>query len=191
VALNSLQLSARPDKPENLHIKRKKPAAPASPDGESPASPASPEPGQASVSHTPKPFKRKPKLPSRRLVRHVLRHRVLACQALFRFLEELDLTDGRVTASPHLASAYGHPADISAPSTLPAAGLEKSEGPEGVTESEEAVPEPNGWRSGREVVWFLRSRGAGVGMVKRKEEWGGLSSEGETEEIQEEGERSS
>ncbi|KZO93964.1 acyltransferase, partial [Calocera viscosa TUFC12733] len=132
VALNSLQLSARPDKPENQYLKKKKPASP----------PASPSP-------SPKPFKRKKKLPSRRLIRHVLRHRVLACQALFRFLEDVKRADGRVSASPHLARVYGH-----------------------ADSEEEFVQEPNGWRSGKEVVWFLRSRGAGVGLAQGEDEWG-------------------
>jgi hypothetical protein len=92
---------------------------------------------------------------------------------LFKFLEELERSDARVTASPHLARAYGHPSEI------PAAAPGKSEGNYGFTESEEAVPEPNGWRSGREVVVYLRSRGAGVRMVRRPEEWATLSSEGE------------
>ncbi|KZT54770.1 acyltransferase [Calocera cornea HHB12733] len=170
VALNSLQLSARPDKPENQYLKKKKPAAPepsivipvpADGPNSNPGSPAS-EP--ETTPSKPAPFKRKKRLPSRRLVRHVLRHRVLACQALFKFLDELARTDGRVTASAHLARVYGFDAQA------------------------DPDAKPNGWRSGREVVTFLRANGAGVGLVRRKEEWGVGPSEGE--ETQEEGEGS-
>ncbi|EJU02899.1 glycerol-3-phosphate acyltransferase [Dacryopinax primogenitus] len=175
ISLSSLQLSARPDKPENQYL-RKKPT----PAGTGTATPATSSSPGTSVSPVageppapPKPFKKRQKLPSRRLVRHVLRYRVLACQALFKFLNDLERSDERVTASPHLARAFGH---------LPETSVSVQE-----STNEEFVPEPNESRSGHEVIRFLRSRGAGWEMVTRGEDWGVVT---ESEENQDEGDKS-
>ncbi|KAH9485367.1 Glycerol-3-phosphate O-acyltransferase 2 [Psilocybe cubensis] len=101
--------------------------------------------------------------PSRRLVRHVLRSRVEAVNALASFFDHLTRAgkDKKVNASPHLAQMYG--GDI-----VPS----KSGADKDVTE---------GWRYASEVLTFLKKRGAKIptlGQGPLFDEWA-LSSEGE------------
>lgn len=83
--------------------------------------------------------------PSRRLVRHVLRSRVEAMNALARFFDELaDAgSDKRVKASLHLAERFGG-------------------GRTGVDLSDETET-IEGWRYGVEVIRFLEKLGGKVG----------------------------
>lgn len=89
--------------------------------------------------------------PSRRLVRHVLRARVEAAKALSEMFAHLEKSpkDKAVRASSHLARAYGGTVDEPA---------EQS----GIT----PLDEPAGWRSAREVVSFLRKRGARIASLQ-------------------------
>lgn len=105
--------------------------------------------------------------PSRRLVRHVLRSRVEATNALAAFFDHLTQggSDKRVRSSPHLAKMYG--GEAIKPSGSGADNTLREDG--------------EGWRNASEVVTFLRKRGAkipslGGGLLK--DEWA-LSSEGE------------
>ncbi|EMD33764.1 hypothetical protein CERSUDRAFT_87104 [Gelatoporia subvermispora B] len=151
--------------PENPWIDRSKvksrPTTPA------PDVPSSPTSGGASRK------RRKP--PTRRLIRHVLRARVEAAKSLASLFEQLrkEGAEGkRVCASVHLARQFGGYVDES---KIPA----HAETVEGV----EAVLEPVGWRTAREVVDFLRKRGARIAALEDRVEgdWAALSSEGETE----------
>ncbi|KAF9478620.1 glycerol-3-phosphate-acyltransferase [Pholiota conissans] len=108
---------------------------------------------------------RKP--PSRRLIRHVLRSRVEAVNALAGFFDNISSNGSRkLKASPHLARIYGgHVVER-------VAGI-GSEGEEGKTE---------GWRYASEVVVFLKKRGGQIRSVMQgemRDEWAAASSEGE------------
>ena len=109
-------------------------------------------------------------------MRHVLRARIDAAKALAALFVQLERTeDKRVRASTHLARAHGGTVD-----DVPAPGGATSGGAtaEGVGEAEE----PRGWRSAREVVAFLRDRGAKIAQLRATVagEWAALS-EGEVE----------
>ncbi|CAA7263179.1 unnamed protein product [Cyclocybe aegerita] len=111
--------------------------------------------------------------PSRRLVRHVLRSRVEAMNALAGFFDSLGQAgyDKKIKASPHLARMYGGGVGSGSGSGADASLREGQDG--GVEE---------GWRYGGEVVTFLKKRGAKIptlGQGPMKDEWAALSSEGE------------
>lgn len=96
--------------------------------------------------------------PSRRLVRHVLKARVEAVNALASFFDQLEREGGnkRVNSSLHLARLFGQ-----------------------VTDGESSE---KGWRYSKEVVGFLRQRGAKIPTLGNKVingAWAALSSEGE------------
>ncbi|EKM54873.1 uncharacterized protein PHACADRAFT_124278 [Phanerochaete carnosa HHB-10118-sp] len=115
----------------------------------------------AGTEGTPKTKKhRRP--PSRRLVRHVLRARIEAVKALAALFARLERApETRVRASTHLARTFGGTVD---PSPDPSS--------------------PRGWREAREIVAFLRERGAKVATLRARVagEWAAaLSSEGEGE----------
>lgn len=107
--------------------------------------------------------------PSRRLIRHVLRARLEATRALATFFQALQTApEGkRVNACGHLASTYGW--------------VEES--------ANDALGQPEeplkvGYRSAKEVIEFLRSRGAKITALSAKDAgnyWATsvLSSEGE------------
>ncbi|THH14024.1 hypothetical protein EW146_g6264 [Bondarzewia mesenterica] len=109
---------------------------------------------------------------SGRVMRHVLRARAEAVRALASFIDQLEKgpAEKRVRAAPHLACAHGGGVD-----DPQAAEAQQTEG--GV------VPpsEPVGWRYAREVVAFLRKRGAKVATLERgiEAEWAALNSDGE------------
>lgn len=131
-----------------LNLNAKKSAPSTTDPAPSPSSTAAPAP--AAPSPTPEKKRKKPRLPARRLVRHVLRARLVATQSLFSLLTELEREDGRVAASPHLALSYG----------------------------------ADGGRSAKEVIGFLRGKGARWEMVReRGDEFGVLSSGEETEGV--------
>lgn len=102
-------------------------------------------------------YKRPMHLPSRLLVRHVLRQRVEAARDLGRTLLELEADDTKVKASFWLAERYG--GDVLPPSSIP----------ESLGEYERDWPQ--GVRSSREVVPFLRGRGARLGSASSDEYW--------------------
>lgn len=96
--------------------------------------------------------------PSRRLVRHVLKARVEAVNALASFFDQLEREGGdkRVNSSLHLARLFGQ-----------------------VTDGESSE---KGWRYSKEVVGFLRQRGAKIPTLGNEVingAWAALSSEGE------------
>ncbi|KAH9829120.1 glycerol-3-phosphate-acyltransferase [Rhodofomes roseus] len=136
--------------------------------------PANGTSADASASSSPASSPRKRRRPpTRRLIRHVLRARVEAAKALASLFEQLEKGPGsegkRVAASAHLARACGGGVD---PHSRP--DLATSEGVE-------TMAEPVGWRYAREVVGFLRARGARIAQLEEGVEgdWAALSSEGE------------
>lgn len=113
-------------------------------------------------------YVRPKKLPSRLLVRHVLRMRVQAVREIANTLLELEERDARVKASFWLAERYG--GDV-----LP-------------VDSSDNVPEyerewPQGVRDAREVVAFLRGRGARLESPASNEEyWAAASGDDDKED---------
>ena len=96
--------------------------------------------------------------PSHRLVRHVLRSRVEAMNALACFFDQLSRAGSgkKVKASPHLAEKFG---------------------------VRSKVDEQEGWRYAVEVIAFLQKRGAKIPTLRQgplEDEWA-LSSDGEGE----------
>lgn len=112
--------------------------------------------------------RRRRRPPSRRLIRHVLRARAEAAKALASMFDQLEKSpDGkRVSASAHLARAYG--------------GVEPQPAQD-LDTTEDVLLETVGWRHAREVVDFLRKRGARVAQLEERVEgdWAALSSEGD------------
>ena len=91
--------------------------------------------------------KRRPP-PSSKLIRHVLRARLDAARLLAPFLAELERSGVEVRASSHLAQARS---------------TRQRTGDRETAEDFQIGPEPRGWRDAREVVQFLRKRGAKIG----------------------------
>ncbi|EJD02575.1 uncharacterized protein FOMMEDRAFT_122573 [Fomitiporia mediterranea MF3/22] len=117
---------------------------------------------------------RKRRPPTRRLIRHVLRARSQAVHALAAFFAELERQpEGkRVYASAHLAQLYGGFSEAS-PDTK---------------EDPTSPTPPKGWRSSREVLTFLRTRGARIATLESQiaeDYWaassGALLSDGDVE----------
>ncbi len=103
-------------------------------------------------------YKRPQHLPSRLLVRHVLRHRIDAARELGRTLLELEGEDTKLKASFWLAERYG--GEVLKPAAEPSDRLGEYEG-----------EWPQGVRYAREVVPFLRGRGALLGSARSDEYW--------------------
>jgi len=106
--------------------------------------------------------------PTRRIIRHVLRSRVEAAKSLATFFDQLNKGGEakKVKASIHLATLYGWVDHTAGDGT-----------------NDRATPnEPLGWRHAREVLSFLKRRGAKVASLQRdiEGEWAALSSDGET-----------
>ena len=104
--------------------------------------------------------------PSHRLVRHVLRSRVEAMNALACFFDQLGRTGSgkKVKASLHLAERFGV----------------KSESKDDLSAVSD---EQEGWRYAAEVITFLQKRGAKIPTLLQgplEDEWA-LSSDGEGE----------
>lgn len=139
-----------------------------------------PESPLASVASTPtatpsvrsgeKKLKRRRRPPSRKLIRHVLRARIEAAKALSSLFGQLEKAPSKsIRASSHLVRAYGGTLD----SRTGALTLEGGD---------IVIEEPAGWRSAREVLDFLKKRGAKIGGLEREfeGEWAAaLSSDGE------------
>lgn len=118
---------------------------------------------------TPARRRRRP-IATRRLIRHVLRARSDAARLLAAFFLDLERDGKEVRASSHLAQAYG-------------GRLEERSGLQDTPDGVYMCPEPRAWRDGREVVQFLRDRGARIGDLGRKVEgeWAAANSEGDGE----------
>jgi glycerol-3-phosphate O-acyltransferase / dihydroxyacetone phosphate acyltransferase len=143
--------------PPNPWLDQNKPRMP-TPDptkaqsGEPSATASAPTPAAAP---TPKPRKR---LPSRRLIRHVLRARLNASQALATFLAEVERSGQNVRASLHLAKQFDGPYNT-----------EPSEPQDG--ELGFLIPDgPQAWRGSKEVITFLRSQRARIAALQEEEE---------------------
>ncbi|KAJ2931481.1 hypothetical protein H1R20_g5595, partial [Candolleomyces eurysporus] len=109
--------------------------------------------------------------PSRRLVRHVLRARVEAVNALASLFDQLEEAGSqkRIRSSPHLAQTFGE--------TIVAQTVAEGAGEYGG--SSEAT---EGYRAVKEVVAFLRQKGAKIPTLRHgriQGNWAALSSEGE------------
>ncbi|KZS98328.1 glycerol-3-phosphate-acyltransferase [Sistotremastrum niveocremeum HHB9708] len=110
--------------------------------------------------------------PSRRLVRHVLNARLNAAQALGAVLRDIEKSGLNVRASSHLARQFGgkvEERDI----------YEENGSKDGVL----SLREPSGWRAAKEVVAFLREKGAKIGALEEipDNDWAVVSSDGEGE----------
>jgi len=113
--------------------------------------------------------------PSRRLVRHVLRARVEAVNALASMFDQLDASSARnVKASLHLAKLYGNTvAAADASATGESGGF--------------PAPEEQGYRSLQEILRFLKERGAKIPTLRHgrlEERWAeapSLSTNSDTE----------
>jgi glycerol-3-phosphate O-acyltransferase/dihydroxyacetone phosphate acyltransferase len=111
--------------------------------------------------------KEKKRLPTRRLIKHVLRSRVKAAQALEAFLTELEGSDTRVNAKPWLAelAAFGGDEDVKLAN-------EVDDNPDILSRI------PKGSRAGSEVVQYLRSNGAKITASQAGlDAWAGAQSE--------------
>ncbi|KAK7677512.1 hypothetical protein QCA50_019518 [Cerrena zonata] len=114
---------------------------------------------------------KKTRPPSRRVIRHVLRARVEAVKSLESLFSQLDKhPDRRIRASSHLVRVFG--GQLDSPETSLTVDA---------TEGAAVIDEPIGWRSAKEVLVFLKQRGAKIGgLVRRVEgDWAAVSSEGE------------
>ncbi|KAF7790728.1 hypothetical protein EIP86_001684 [Pleurotus ostreatoroseus] len=154
--------------PENPWIDRTR----ARPSTSAPGTPTS-TPSSPPLGSPPEKKKKHHRPPTRRIVRHVLRARIEAAKSLKSLFEQLErATDGkRVRASSHLARAFG--------------GVVDPDGsPKHTADAVEWVEEPRGWRSAKEVVAFLRRRGAKIAQLEDTVagEWAALS-EGEFTEM--------
>ena len=117
---------------------------------------------------SPQPYRaQRPR--SGRVMRHVLRARAEASRSLASCLAQLEVgpADRRVRASVHLARIYG--------------GVESTAGSSDTRGVVESPPAPVGWRRAREVVSYLRGRGAKIAALERgiEVEWAALNSDGD------------
>lgn len=114
-----------------------------------------PEPSNGAPAKT-RPSRRPP---SRYIMRHVLRARAKAAGALAEFFAQLEAMPGpvRVRASGHLARACGG-------GVLTVLG-------------EDGLEEERGWRHAREVIEYLRQRGAKIATLNRgfEGQWAAVS----------------
>ncbi|KAI0743633.1 glycerol-3-phosphate-acyltransferase [Daedaleopsis nitida] len=128
-----------------------------------PVSDFSSPPSSSSSPATPQAEGKRRRPPSRRLIRHVLCARVEAAKALASLFTQLERApDGkRVFATVHLARGFG--------------------GRSTCLKSRARRMRPTGWRNAREVVSFLRARGAKFRALESPAEgdWAALSSDGE------------
>lgn len=114
----------------------------------------------------PEKYTRPPRLPSRVLVRHVLRVRIQAARLLASVLLELEKGNSQVAASFWLATAYGGEVD-------------RRE--EALSNWDQPGNFPKGGREGGEVVRYLREKGARLGgPAINQGDWAAASG-GETE----------
>ncbi|KAI0058117.1 hypothetical protein BV25DRAFT_1830479 [Artomyces pyxidatus] len=171
------QYTATPIPPPNPWISGTPPSGASTP-GTGPISTATPLATGAPAEPPVKLHKRRPR--SGRVMRHVLRARAEAARALASFIDQLERSspDRRVHASAHLALAYGGGLDV--PKEVTAAEMNGGVAP---------VPTPVGWRRAREVVAFLKQRGAKVAALERgiEGDWAALNSDGEISQAEDSG----
>jgi hypothetical protein len=110
----------------------------------------------------PEKYRKPEHLPSRRLVRNVLRTRLEAARQLAIVLHELEEKDVQLNACFWLAEQHGGEV------------LKVSSEQEKLLEWER--PLQQGRRGGREVVEYLRSKGARLGSGKMKDHWAAATS---------------
>jgi len=121
---------------------------------------------------------------SRRMIRHVLRARLDAARSLATFLGEVERSGSMLRASAHLALMFRGRLGQDGVS-----GVSHDESSDTGLEPTEAgiraqnPPNRTGWRSAREVVGFLRARGARMATLVQSAnaDWAVASSEGEDE----------
>src|SRR5262245_1956551 len=101
-------------------------------------------------------------------MRHVLRARAEAARALASFFEQLDMApEGKcVRASVHLARRFG-------------GWVEKRQVDHATNDGVEQEVQLQGWRSAREVISFLKKRGAKIARLELpvKGNWAALGSD--------------
>ena len=117
---------------------------------------------------SPQPYRaRRPR--SGRVMRHVLRARAEAVRLLASCIAQLEAgpAEKRVRASVHLARLYG--------------GFEAPAPTSDTSGTDSSPPTPVGWRRAREVVSYLRVRGAKITALERgiEVEWVALNSDGD------------
>jgi glycerol-3-phosphate O-acyltransferase/dihydroxyacetone phosphate acyltransferase len=113
--------------------------------------------------------KRAKRVPTRRLIKHVLRSRVKAAQALEALLIQMETSDIRVNAKPWLASSAAFGGEVE----------------DHIEHANEVGPRldildriPLGTRAGAEVVQYLRKSGAKITASQSgSEAWDGAQSE--------------
>lgn len=116
-------------------------------------------------------IRRRP-VPSRRIIRHVLRARAEAAKSLATMFEFLgrDGASRKLSASAHLARVYG---------TVEDSLTEQSEEQESTTEGVILKRQPTGTRTAGEVIGYLRQRGARIAALNYgvEGEWAALGSQ--------------
>ncbi|KAG8920964.1 hypothetical protein FRC01_000514 [Tulasnella sp. 417] len=112
---------------------------------------------------------------SRSLVRHVLRARIEASRALEAFLQELEVASPRVRVSAHLGREEGVIEDgyISGLSSETGDYLDVSSavGSKSASTPGTPVPEKRAYLEGREIIKFLRDRGAKIAHQAGSSDW--------------------
>ncbi|KAJ7094994.1 hypothetical protein C8R44DRAFT_718292 [Mycena epipterygia] len=170
-SLSALAPYMMPVLPKSEFISKPASSAPDLSKPPAPVLPPTPELGNKEPPVQTRP-KRRP--PSRRIMRHVLRARMEAFQALAEFIEQLRMQSARsrnhggmrVNASVHLAHLYGG-VEVPAP---------KVEGENAGLVAEDG----QGWREASEVIAFLTKRGAKIPLMRYVQiegEWAALTSD--------------
>ncbi|KAG8813107.1 hypothetical protein FRC17_001671 [Serendipita sp. 399] len=115
--------------------------------------------------------KRSQRPPSRKLIRHLFRARADAIRRLAAFIRKLDDPSVRVCASGFMARSFNPD-----PNGVRESLFDKVPGGTNAIETVQGGVEtelnPTGWRSGKEVITYLRLKGAKVGKVLREGEGG-------------------
>jgi hypothetical protein len=120
----------------------------------------------------PEKYRRPKYVPSRVLVRHVLRTRLEAARDLANVLFDLEHKDTQVNASFWLAEKYGGEV------------MKVSKEHEALMEWERPLPE--GRRGGAEVVEFLRRKGARLGEGRIRGHWAAGAGSGDESKTEDE-----
>ncbi|GJJ06197.1 hypothetical protein Clacol_000386 [Clathrus columnatus] len=121
----------------------------------------------------------KRRVPTRQLIRHVLRARLEASKLLAMFFAELERSSSskkQVRASTYLTALYGTSFSFSFSSPPPT----QQQGD--ISPNGSSSPQAQGYRDAREVIGFLRDHGANIGQLRTPVEgdWAAVSSDGES-----------
>lgn len=149
--------------------------------------PLTPTPAATPVPVTPAPQasgsspQRKKKPASRSLIRHVLRARIEASRALGVFLAELETHSPRVRVSSHLGHPdgsieEGYVSGLSSSNTSDYLDVGKAS-TSGSRPNTPGAVEEKAFLEGREIIHFLRSRGANIEHRSNEGDWAALSSD--------------